>query len=161
MDLRTGSLLAGQLHSVRHGSFLALRVEQPPSVPCRIGRSGESVLCVQQFLVHHRYIPETRIRTQPQGSCPNRCYFCVHSFTAALDRGRDEQRLKTHNKIVSCCKFYYYSYVLALSLNRPHNLFQAENSVLQWPQSWFYEWLILFNKQWTILKRRDSWDHLV
>ena len=108
LDLRTGSLLAGQLHSVRHGSFLALRVEQPPSVPCRIGRSGESVLCVQQFLVHHRYLPETRIRTQPQGSRPNRCYFCVHSFTATLDRGRDDQRRETHNKTVSCCNLFLF-----------------------------------------------------
>lgn len=63
-----GSVHSGQFHLIRHGSFLALRMEQPSPVQRRQWRRRKSVLHLQQFLVHNRHLLTTRIRTQSQGS---------------------------------------------------------------------------------------------
>lgn len=65
MAVRASGLLTCQLHSLRHGTFLPIRVEQPPPLSSGERCRGEPVLRVQQFLVHYRNFPKTGLRIEP------------------------------------------------------------------------------------------------
>ena len=59
MKVRAGGVRAGELHAVRDGAVLTIRVEQP--APLRGGQrcDGEPVQHQQQLLVHHGDLPQT------------------------------------------------------------------------------------------------------
>ena len=59
-----GCLHPRQFHSVRHGSLLTLRVEQSSPLQWWNWCCRESVLHLQQFLVHNGHLPATRIWSQ-------------------------------------------------------------------------------------------------
>lgn len=67
LAVRHGRLHPRQFHALCHGALLALRVEQPSPLQRRQRRGRESILHLQQFLVHYRNFPPSRIRTQSQG----------------------------------------------------------------------------------------------
>ncbi|KAE8751697.1 hypothetical protein FOCC_FOCC001545 [Frankliniella occidentalis] len=69
LDLRAGRVPPGQLHAVRDGALLALRVEHGAQLHGpRAARGGaQPVLRLQQLLVHHGHLPAPGLRSQPQG----------------------------------------------------------------------------------------------
>lgn len=62
-----GRVHAGLFHAVCDGALLPVRVEQSAPVPPGVGRCGEPILGVEQFLVHYRHILATGLRTEPKG----------------------------------------------------------------------------------------------
>ena len=65
LALRARRLHASELHPLRDGTLQPVRVEQSASVSGRERCGREPVYCQQQFLVHHRYLPQTGQRAQP------------------------------------------------------------------------------------------------
>lgn len=67
LAVRPGRLYAGLVHTICYGALLAVRVEQSSPVPPGVWRRGESVFGFEQFLVHNRHIPATRLWPQSKG----------------------------------------------------------------------------------------------
>lgn len=70
LDLCAGGVHARQLHPVRDGTILAVRVAQPPPVPGGLGRRREPVLGVELVLVHHRDVSPPGLGTESEGEPP-------------------------------------------------------------------------------------------
>lgn len=70
LAVRSGGVRSGISDHVRRGAIQSLRVEQSASVSRRAGNCRESVLFIEQLLVHYRNPHAAGQRFKPQGSRP-------------------------------------------------------------------------------------------
>jgi len=70
LAVRSGSVRSGIGDHVRRGAVQSLRMEQSASMSRRIGNCRESVLFIEQLLVHHRDPHATGQRFKSQGLRP-------------------------------------------------------------------------------------------